>query len=42
VSARGGHAGFVAGQGITPVYWAEELILDFLSRRGSRDTISRR
>jgi uncharacterized protein len=39
VTSHGGHAGFVAARGITPFYWAEELIVDFLAR--SHDTVSR-
>ena len=30
VTERGGHAGFVAARGLTPVYWAEELVIRFL------------
>jgi predicted alpha/beta-fold hydrolase len=29
---RGGHAGFVSARGPTPVYWGEELVIDFLAR----------
>ncbi|HEX2757171.1 MAG TPA: NAD-dependent epimerase/dehydratase family protein, partial [Thermoanaerobaculia bacterium] len=34
VTPRGGHAGFVAANGLTPAYWAEELVVDFLAREG--------
>jgi predicted alpha/beta-fold hydrolase len=33
VTEQGGHAGFVAARGLTPVYWAEELVVDFLAAR---------
>lgn len=39
VTARGGHAGFVAARGATPVYWAEERAVVFLARHaGARGT----
>ncbi len=47
VTDRGGHVGFVAARGSTPVYWAEEAVVAFLARQGAaargtdRDTISR-
>ena len=33
VTDRGGHAGFVAARGLTPVYWAEEALISFLARQ---------
>jgi predicted alpha/beta-fold hydrolase len=33
VTRNGGHVGFVATRGLTPVYWGEELVVDFLARR---------
>lgn len=39
LTERGGHAGFVAARGLTPVYWAEEAIVAFLARQtGARGT----
>jgi uncharacterized protein len=39
MTERGGHAGFVAARGMTPVYWAEEAIVAFLARQaGARGT----
>jgi hypothetical protein len=39
VTARGGHAGFVAARGAAPVYWAEERAVAFLARHaGARGT----
>ncbi len=42
LTEKGGHAGFVAARGITPVYWAENAIVAFLARhagaRGAGDT----
>jgi len=35
VTDKGGHAGFVAGRGLAPVYWAEELAIDFLAARAA-------
>ena len=32
VTKEGGHAGWVAARGLTPVYWGEELVIDFLAR----------
>jgi predicted alpha/beta-fold hydrolase len=32
VTKEGGHAGWVAARGLTPVYWGEELVIDFLTR----------
>jgi predicted alpha/beta-fold hydrolase len=32
VTDRGGHAGFVSARSLTPVYWGEELVIDFLAR----------
>ena len=37
VTERGGHVGWVAAKGFTPVYWGEETAIAFLAR----DTISR-
>jgi hypothetical protein len=31
VTRSGGHVGFVAAHGLTPAYWAEELLVDFLA-----------
>ncbi len=31
VTRNGGHVGFVAANGLTPAYWAEELLVDFLA-----------
>ena len=33
VTQNGGHVGFVAANGLTPAYWAEELVVDFLASR---------
>lgn len=46
VTERGGHVGWVAAKGWSPVYWGEERAIEFLARqagsRGTdRDTISR-
>jgi predicted alpha/beta-fold hydrolase len=39
VTQSGGHVGFVATHGLTPVYWGEELVVDFLARHaGARGT----
>jgi hypothetical protein len=39
VTERGGHAGFVAARGLTPVYWAEEAVIAFLAlQAGARGT----
>jgi predicted alpha/beta-fold hydrolase len=35
VTDRGGHAGFVAARGLTPVYWGEELVIAFLLARAA-------
>jgi len=35
VTDRGGHTGFVAARGLTPVYWGEELVIDFLVARAA-------
>ncbi|HEX7616742.1 MAG TPA: alpha/beta fold hydrolase [Thermoanaerobaculia bacterium] len=37
VTDRGGHAGFVAARGLTPVYWGEELVIGFLRRHAGGD-----
>ncbi|HEX7529381.1 MAG TPA: alpha/beta fold hydrolase [Thermoanaerobaculia bacterium] len=37
VTDRGGHVGFVAARGLTPVYWAEELAIAFLGRHARGD-----
>lgn len=44
VTDRGGHAGFVAARGLTPVYWGEELVIAFLARhaRGEDSPDARR
>ena len=31
VTRNGGHVGFVAANGLSPAYWAEELVVDFLA-----------
>jgi len=33
VTRSGGHVGFVAANGLSPAYWAEELVVDFLASR---------
>jgi len=39
VTDRGGHTGFVAAHGLTPVHWAEERAIAFLARQtGARGT----
>jgi uncharacterized protein len=35
VTDRGGHVGFVAAHGSTPVYWAEEAVVAFLARQAA-------
>jgi predicted alpha/beta-fold hydrolase len=37
VTEKGGHAGWVAARGLTPVYWGEELAIGFLARHAQRD-----
>jgi hypothetical protein len=32
VTEKGGHAGWVAAKGLTPVYWGEEAAIAFLAR----------
>jgi predicted alpha/beta-fold hydrolase len=34
VTEQGGHAGWVAAEGLRPVYWAEEEAISFLARTG--------
>jgi predicted alpha/beta-fold hydrolase len=35
VTQNGGHVGFVATRALTPVYWGEKLVVDFLASRAA-------
>jgi predicted alpha/beta-fold hydrolase len=37
VTKEGGHSGWVAARGLTPVYWGEELAIEFLGRHARGD-----
>ena len=37
VTKEGGHSGWVAARGLTPVYWGEELAIGFLGRHARGD-----